>query len=265
MQILSWNVWGRAGSWQQRQRGIESTLQRLHPDVIALQEAWREADTSPQVERLSRLLQQQVVTAHPPCPAITDRGLAILSRWPISDHLVHELPSGDAEPEHRIALTATLHRPAGPLVICTTHLNWQLDHSHVREEQLRFLVSTLSEDPYRSLPLILCGDFNAAPGSDEIRSLTGLRKTYVPGTVFQDAWAIAGDGTPGYTWSHRNPEAARERLGNWRLDYVFVRWAGASPILHTDVIDGDRPDGHWPSDHLGVLVELDPSALAVRR
>jgi endonuclease/exonuclease/phosphatase family metal-dependent hydrolase len=265
MRILTWNVWGRTENWQQRQRGIDTTLQRLRPDVIALQETWRDADASPQIERLSQLLQYHAVTAHPPCPAVTDLGLAIMSRWPISDRLVHELPSGDAEPEHRVALTATVHSPAGPLAISTTHLNWQLDHSHIREEQLSHLVSVLSEDPFSGLPLILCGDMNAGPVSDEVRSLVGLRKTFVPKMVFLDAWDVAGDGTPGYTWSHRNPQAARKRLGNWRLDYIFLRWAGASPILHTEVVDGDQADGQWPSDHLGVLTELDPSALAAHR
>ena len=39
-----------------------------------------------------------------------------------------------------------------------------------------------------SPPQLLCGDFNAMPDSDEIRMITGLTATPVPGIVFQDAW-----------------------------------------------------------------------------
>jgi endonuclease/exonuclease/phosphatase family metal-dependent hydrolase len=110
-------------------------------------------------------------------------------------------------------------------------------------------------------PLVLCGDFNAAPGSDEIRMLTGLTEVPVPGIVFQDAWDVAGDGGAGHTWSHRNPAAAITRFGDTRLDYVFVQWHGRGAILHTEVVPGEHHGQLWASDHFGVLTELDLSAL----
>ena len=46
-----------------------------------------------------------------------------------------------------------------------------------RKQQVRALVEFLAE-PKRQPPItVLCGDFNAAPGSDEIRLLTGFRYT----------------------------------------------------------------------------------------
>jgi endonuclease/exonuclease/phosphatase family metal-dependent hydrolase len=56
--------------------------------------------------------------------------------------------------------------------------------------------------------VVVCGDFNAAPDSDEIRMLTGHSATASPGLVFYNSWEVAGDGSPGYTWSNRNPPAA---------------------------------------------------------
>jgi arginyl-tRNA synthetase len=83
----------------------------------------------------------------------------------------------------------------------------------------------------------------------------------VPGVVFQDAWQVAGDGSPGHTWSRRNPEAARERFGDARLDYILIQWAGRGAVLGAEVIDGRLPGGTWGSDHLAVLAELDLDAL----
>jgi hypothetical protein len=38
--------------------------------------------------------------------------------------------------------------------------------------------------------------------------LTGRSAPASPGLVFYDSWEMAGDGSPGYTWSNRNPLAA---------------------------------------------------------
>jgi hypothetical protein len=59
--------------------------------------------------------------------------------------------------------------------------------------------------------------------------LNGQAAVPVPGVVFQDAWQVAGDGNPGHTWSRRNPEAAKERFGDARLDYILVQWGGRVP------------------------------------
>ncbi|PYN82506.1 MAG: hypothetical protein DMD96_05875 [Candidatus Rokuibacteriota bacterium] len=91
--------------------------------------------------------------------------MAVLSRWPLAEVERRAIPRRSAD----------------------------------RKQQVRALVEFLAE-PKRQPPItVLCGDFNAAPGSDEIRLLTGLRPPAVAGWTFLDAWETAGDDSPGYT------------------------------------------------------------------
>ena len=53
-----------------------------------------------------------------------------------------------------------------------------------------------------------------------MRGLTGLGG---PCTYFADAFEVAGDGSPGVTFSKRNPFAEVVREPERRIDYVFVR------------------------------------------
>lgn len=263
LKLVTWNLWGHGGDWKARQPAIDAALTAAQPDILAVQETWTDGDRWPQLERLAELLGYYSAAATPAPRAPGDFGLAVLSRWPISSHRVHQLPVADDPPDDRIALAADIVTPAGILPVCTVHLSWPPDQSHVRQDQVRTLAGVLtSQEPAGRLPQILCGDFNAEPVSDEIRMLTGHTCVPVPGVVFQDAWQAGGDGSPGYTWSHRNPAAAQGRFGNSRLDYVFVRWAGHGAIVRAEVIDGRGPGGVWASDHLAVLAELDLGALA---
>lgn len=258
LQILSWNVWGRSGDWRARQLAIDATIEQLDPDVVALQETWRSARGPSQASRLADRLGRHHVEVHP-TGASEGRGLAVLSRWPILDHEAVPLPDAGAPSEHRLALRADIATPAGTLPLWTTHLNWRPDHSHVRQAQVRALLEQIAGRQLSPLPPVLCGDFNARPTTDEIRLLTGQAAVPVPGLVFQDAWEVASDGSPGFTWSHSNPEAARGRHGNARVDYVLVGWEPGRPgrIVRAAVVQGKRPGEVWPSDHFAVLAELD--------
>jgi endonuclease/exonuclease/phosphatase family metal-dependent hydrolase len=62
--------------------------------------------------------------------------------------------------------------------------------------------------PENGFPPIIVGDFNAEPGSDEIRYMTGLHSLHGESVPFLDAWAVAGDHSlpgeegQGITWSN---------------------------------------------------------------
>ena len=102
-------------------------------------------------------------------------------------------------------------------------------------------------------PPILAGDFNAEPGSDEIRGLSDRRSRWV------DAWSAAGDGGPGSTWASRNPYARLAGELDRRIDYIFVAPPGADGrgrVESCRVVCDDERDGVWASDHFGVYAEL---------
>jgi endonuclease/exonuclease/phosphatase family metal-dependent hydrolase len=261
LRLLTWNVWGRNGDWESRQPAIDAAVVAARPDIIAIQETWRDGTAWPQLERVAAHLGFHVAAAEPGGTA-GDLGLGIVSRWPFAGCRVHSLPVAGSPPDSRIALETEVCTPCGIFPVCTTHLSWPLDQSHVRQAQVRAIVTALASGQAGTrLPAVLCGDFNAEPGSDEIRMLNGQAAVPLPGVVFQDAWQVAGDGSPGHTWSRRNPEAAKERFGDARLDYILVQWAGRGAILSAEVIDGRLPDGTWGSDHLAVLAEVDLDAL----
>jgi endonuclease/exonuclease/phosphatase family metal-dependent hydrolase len=113
-------------------------------------------------------------------------------------------------------------------------------------------------DPDTELPVVIGGDFNAPPDSDEIRLLTGRRAVPVKNLVLSDCWEQVGDG-PGATWRHDNPYQAATAWPNRRLDYVFVSWPRPKPLGNPLAawLTGLGPvDGVHPSDHAAVVVEL---------
>lgn len=164
-------------------------------------------------------------------------GNALLSRWPVVRQDVLALPVDGVEP--RALLRVLVETPSGTRAVFVTHLDWEPDRSAARVEQVRFIRAAMDE--WRGeLPAVLLGDFNAEPGSAEIRFLCG--------SGLADAWAAAGDGSLGLTFDVSKPSR--------RLDYIFTSAAvaGVRVVFSGSVeVDGVRV---WPSDHFGVMVEL---------
>ena len=85
---------------------------------------------------------------------------------------------------------------------------------------------------------------------------------------FRDAWAEAGDGSPGYTWTADNPYVREwvdavmfEKHHARRIDYVFVGsfhdYPKCARISTCGVVLDKPTDGIWPSDHYGVYATID--------
>jgi endonuclease/exonuclease/phosphatase family metal-dependent hydrolase len=138
-------------------------------------------------------------------------------------------------------------------------LDYPLHASAVRQAQIRQLAAFVEEVTRRDHPTIVCGDFNAGPDS-ELRMLTGRSETVVPGLVFYDAWELAGDGSPGYTWSNRNPLAAMGMYPDRRFDYILSAWLRAGAVGHPTRCEllgvMQAPEQPQLSDHYGVLADL---------
>jgi len=258
VRVATWNVWGRFGGWQERQAGIEDALAAAAPDVVCLVESWSAAEAT-QPDLIARRLgfdhslfvgdwaQEDWVS-----------GIGVASRWPVSSHERRPLRAENGAGEGEV-LFACLEGDRGPIQLFVVMLDYPLDASAVRQAQVRQLAGFILESTQRRHPVIVCGDFNAGADSDEIRMLTGRTTTAAPGLVFYDAWELAGDGTPGYTWSNGNPLAAVAMYPDRRFDYVLSAWPRLGAVghpLHCEllgVVPADRPQ---LSDHYGVLADL---------
>lgn len=122
----------------------------------------------------------------------------------------------------------------GSIQLFAVMLDHPLNASGRRQDQVRQLVQFVAGTASRRDLVLVCGDFNAGPDSDELRMLTGRSAPAVPGMVFYDAWEVAGDGSPGFTWSNRNPLAAVGLYPDRRFDYIFSAWPwrGGPDIRH---------------------------------
>ena len=260
MRVLTWNIWWRYGPWERRRPAIAATLARLDADVVALQEVWSDETTNLAAELAAELGYHHVFAWGMDREGI-GFGCALLSRWPIARSESTMLHGQEETGEGRVALFAEVDGPRGRLPIFCTHLNWRFDHSLIRQHQVADLarfVERMRPRP-RTFPPIVCGDFNAEPGSEEIRMLTGLAACPVEGLVFHDAWNCAGGGGPGHTWDNANPYVAVGFEPDRRIDYILAGWPmarGAGHVVECRVTGNEPVDGVWPSDHHAVLAEL---------
>jgi endonuclease/exonuclease/phosphatase family metal-dependent hydrolase len=123
-------------------------------DVLLLQEVKDHA-----AEDIAHGLGLHVVRQH--ALNSDEQGLAILSRWPLSDVRVLQLPAYDLgfHSRHRLALAATAASPAGPIRICTTHLDTRLNAA----ERLKQIAPLVDEAIRGGRPVLIGGDFNSNP------------------------------------------------------------------------------------------------------
>jgi endonuclease/exonuclease/phosphatase family metal-dependent hydrolase len=265
LRAVTLNIWNRQGPWDRRLPLIRDGLAALAPDVIGLQEVLGFGGGS-QADEIAAGLGWNVHYA--PAWSIGGGltwGNAILSRWPLARTEVLPIPA-PPELDSRSAAFALVDAPCGQVPVFCTHLTYQLHRGDARCTQVRALADHVAalvppdRDPF---PPILLGDFNADPDSDEMRFLRGLTPLGGRSVYFADAWAATAGADPasgpGWTYDRRNPYALRSREPNRRIDYVYVRGPDRSlrgePLSARLVLD--RPvDDVWPSDHFGVLAEI---------
>lgn len=271
VRVLTINVQNDEGD-PRRTEILNRGLGELAPDLVAFQEVLR----SPERDQLAELLaglelrathQAEVLAYEPP---FADRygGSALASRWPYRIVEALDLRGGDAPDVPWCTLAAAVELPGqGELLFIAPTTAWRPAAEATRERQVLALTD-LDARHRRRLPTIIAGDFNATPEAASVRYLTGAQSLHRQSVHYHDAWAVAGHG-PGHTWTADNPAARGEieqLIGQAnhrrRLDYIFVGSWDAHPDAHARIQSArlvfDQPvAGVWPSDHFGVLAELE--------
>ena len=271
LRILTINVQNDEGD-PRRLDLLNREVRRIDPDVVALQEVLS-AGPRQQLDALlggTELIGTHQAQAMAYTPPWADRygGSAVASRWPhhVVEVLDLRLQGATDVPWCTLAVAISLPGEGEVLFIAAT-ASWRLDAEDARERQAVALTD-LDARHRRALPTIIAGDFNAPPEAASIRYLTGQQSIGGRSVCYHDAWAVAGSG-PGYTWTVDNPNARsviEQIVGQpqhrRRIDYVFLGSRRAHPTAHCQVqaaaLAFDEPsDGIWPSDHYGVVVDVE--------
>lgn len=277
LRLLTINIWNQLGPWPQRLALLRKGIAAESPDIVALQEVLRlEQGGLSQLDEVGEGLYPH--RAYGAAWAIDSEsgftlGNAVLSRLPILEEERVQLPNPMGH-QTRCLLYVLIETPHGQLPLFVTHLDWQLELSHVRCEQVSFIaafmaerIKRISERPAANvLPAVLLGDFNAEADSDEIRFLRGRHALPEPsggkhrGVYFNDCFLYCGgDEKNGVTFARSNRYAAKEREPDRRLDYIFAalpeKNGRGEPLACWRCLDVEE-DGVCPSDHYGVAVDL---------
>ena len=259
LRVATVNILSDRTRWTERRNLLASGLAALSPDLIALQEV-----VDPLGDSTAHWLADELggYSVHV-CPKTgwgrKWEGIAILSRLPVERHETLALGG-----QQRTAQLVRVRAGDRPVVVSNTHLYWPVAAHTARGRQIERMLAWLA----RSEPgagIIICGDFNATPGSPTIarmrRSFTsaheaahGGEPTYTCPTPLVVGGRIRSAVTRGMLRLFTNRPGA-----TWQgtLDYVFV-----SPgilVIDCDVIlDRPSPDDPtlYASDHLGLLATL---------
>jgi endonuclease/exonuclease/phosphatase family metal-dependent hydrolase len=261
---MTWNLWWRYGPWEQRRDAIAAVLAQVAPDICGLQEVWSAGDENFAADLAARLGMHWCWASFPvrsnaPGPEL-HLGNAILSRWPIAEQAEQRLPTDGHVHERRVVTHARIDAPGGPLPFFTTHLSYGPGLSSLRVQQVRSLAAFIAENGLDcAYPPVATGDFNAEPGSDEMRLLGGLLTTpAAPGLVLLDSWRYAAPDDPGFSWDRRNGYQVHTVIPDSRIDYVLVGMPhGDRGRVLSVRLAGDEPvQGVWASDHFAVVADL---------
>jgi endonuclease/exonuclease/phosphatase family metal-dependent hydrolase len=252
---------GDAEALETRLALVIEELRRLAPDVVALQEASVGRGRGNVAARIAQALGLQHVSTRATTRVLPisfvnhaivwlmnfAEGPAVLSRYPITASEVHDLPRCVRRLDPRVLLQSELATPWGPLAVFSTHTS--------RDDCQLARVAEIVRARAASGPAVLMGDLNTGERAPAFQALTN-------GGGFVDAFRAANPDAPGLTvWQRVRIE---EPTVFRRVDYVLVAGVlhGRAAACTSRVVlntPGKGPDGGvlWPSDHYGVLADLD--------
>lgn len=167
---------------------IVRVVKDSNADIIALQEVDKHTKRSGNIDE-AKLIAEKTGLNYQFFKAIDhdggEYGLAILSRYPLSDTKLIPLPQ-QITAEKRILAYVTLEVNGKQFIFANTHLDATRTHEN-RNLQMQHILKTFEN---AKLPIILCGDFNSVTGSEAINLLDQqFKRTCVQnceGTVPQD-------------------------------------------------------------------------------
>jgi endonuclease/exonuclease/phosphatase family metal-dependent hydrolase len=224
LRVVTYNIRHALGTDNQVDLNrVGQVLQRLTPDIVALQEVDRGATRSGGVDQAAVLGQQ--LGLHQAFGSFMEfqggqYGMAILSRYPILKSTAIKLPEGN---EPRVALAAELQMPDGSqLLVVNVHFDWVRDDRFrwAQAEAVKLFLETWPT------PYLLLGDFNDLPESRTLKMLG------------RDLLEAAKPANDRFTFSSTTPEI--------EIDYIFAGPANRWNVDAVEVIQERTASDHRP-------------------
>ncbi len=165
--------------------------------------------------------------------------IGIITKLPVLETGYYQLATGVFP---RKVVWNLIDTPLGKINFLSTHLTY--NSSTVRQQQVQQImdyISSLNQNN-ETKGTILCGDFNATPGSTEIKKLTETGSS----DFYFDTFRENNPSEPGYTVPANAPTS--------RIDYIFQTSKSHLAIDTSYVVMNTAFNGNtYCSDHLGVM------------
>lgn len=243
MSVVTFNLHHDREDWPERRRVIQRELERLQPDVIALQEVIQKPHVRNQAAWLARKLGYEYLFVSTDPPGRFKRyGNALLTRRPVlarNEHLLAPLR------DYRTVGHLRIDVDGQAVNVYATHLNERSDEDgkRIRSEQIADLLAFVARTD-DGAPVVIAGDFNAQVDAGD---LSPLRQRF-------------GDS---YGSVHVNNELAQVSTLNRhyfdaprRIDHVFFQQDQLVAREARLLFDEPYAEGRWASDHYGVWTRL---------
>jgi endonuclease/exonuclease/phosphatase family metal-dependent hydrolase len=269
LSVLSFNTWGlKVGTFSiarkidQRLQAMTAEISKLNADVISFQEVWTDEAAS----FLYHNLNYQYYYYNPVREAFKGymgNGLLILSKYPIVQQECVFFNHHTAWFEyyaHKGILSVQIETPSGYFSLLNTHLGSgnKIHHVQKRKEQLTETLNYIDKLSAKQ-PIILTGDFNFNPASEEYRIMDRWKNKTFNDESF-DAYHKSNPEGDGFTFYINRTYKINSFLHgiNERIDYIFALCAkenrSALELLQSEVVF-DHAD--FPlSDHCGVMAKF---------
>ena len=245
MNVLTFNLRNITDRYDERKPLLAAGFAELSPDVAGLQEV-SFVPGGRQDDLLAGATSRQYVSLEAASPRFVNFGNAILvAAGEVQAHEILALSLG------RVAQRALIALPRQRMLwVVNTHLHHRPAEPLVRESQARAICEWMAEAPAADATVI-AGDFNTPPFEPAYAVMTAAG--------YRSAFREANGEEPAVTWPSGIQAPTMDTDGDPScLDYL---WLGSSArarnarLVFNDHAPGDAT--HFPSDHFGILAEID--------
>jgi endonuclease/exonuclease/phosphatase family metal-dependent hydrolase len=260
LRVLTLNIWNYNEPWIRRRDLIVETIRQHNPDIIGFQEIRHNGSKNDRGKNQAQQLAERLFDyfyIYQPAQRNPEKdqweGLSIFSKWPFlsSSFIALSRDGADNRDNHqRIVLHAELQTRAGSLHFFNTHLSLSQKGRSRTVREITAYMSRYTGD----LPSILVGDFNEVPDQPPICHIT--QESHLI-----DAYAQTHPGDPGWTFTDENPyvQKGNDHRRGHRIDYIFAQPPKSNSgqlLVCTRIADQPAPDGHFASDHFGLMADF---------